>query len=292
MKNFIFMAMAALLFSCSDLQFADNVANGNPTESVMTSDDKAKIDALVEKARWGDGQAFLQLADCYRDGIGVKKDFLGMMFMVEQADEFGAIDNENDYFTHLPDDDVYKQCFGIINLRSRELKDGKDSILTMLNTIDSPDALAIRGIVCVECGDTIEGFKTIRKAADNGSDFACVMMTMHDSNGVLKPDKNKLEQIADKIPIAYTMLGKIYHVFETDNNINKRQAAHYYLEAEKHALLPKRGARWLLSYYKEGGDIQLTDEDVKRLEALSYIQNDEKEVVVPDTIYVDNIDNQ
>ena len=36
---------------------------------------------IMDKARWGDGQAFLLLADCYRDGIGVKPDFLGMVCM-------------------------------------------------------------------------------------------------------------------------------------------------------------------------------------------------------------------
>jgi len=56
-------------------------------------------------------------------------------------------------------------------------------------------------------------------------------------------------------------------------------------------LLTKREARWLLSYYRDGGNIQLTDEYVKRLEAFSYIPDNEREVIVVDTICVDIIDN-
>lgn len=291
MKKSIFVAMAALLVSWSDRQLADGVADVKSVQLVQTSDDKEKFDALVEKARCGDGQAFLQLADCYRDGIGVKKDFLGMICMVEQAKALGIIKSEKDYLNKLPDDNVYKQCYKLLNSSNIELRNKKDSILTRLNAIGTPDALAIGGIVYVECGDTIRGFETIRKAADSGSNFASILLTMHNSNGELRPDKNKLEQIADKIPFVYKILGSIYRDFEEDNIINKRLAARCYLEAEKHALLTKREARWLLSYYRDGGDIQLTDEDVKRLEAFSYILDNEREVIVADTMCVDSIDN-
>lgn len=100
MKKYIFVATAALFVNCSDQQLTDSVTDVKSTELLQTSDvnDKAKVDALIEKARWGDGQAFLQLADCYRDGIGVKKDFLGMMCMVIQANTYGAIESEKEYF--------------------------------------------------------------------------------------------------------------------------------------------------------------------------------------------------
>lgn len=294
MKKYFFVAMAALFISCSDQQLTDSVTDVKSTELVQTSDinDKAKVDALIEKARWGDGQAFLQLADCYRDGIGIKKDFLGMTCMAIQANVYGAIESEKKYFAQIPDDNVYKQCFALADMSSSKLKTGKDSILTILNAMDCPDALAIHGIVSVECGDTIGGFETIRKAADNGSNLASVLLTMNNNDGGLHPDRDKLEKIADKTPVVYKMLGRIYRDSEEDNDINKRQAARYYLEAEKHALLSKHEATWLLSYYRSGGDIQLSDEDVRRLEALSHVTGDEREIIVAGTMCVDSIDNQ
>lgn len=279
MKKCIFVAMVTLLVSCSDQQLTDGVADVKNAKHVQASDDKAKIDALVEKARWGDGQAFLQLADCYRDGIGVKKDLLGMIYMVAQANALGAINSEKDYFSQLPDDNVYKQCYNLMDRSSNELRDRKDSIQTKLNAMDNPDALAMCGIVSVECGDTIGGFEAFRKAADNGSDIASILSTMSNSDGKLRPDKNKLEQLVDRTPVAYKMLGRIYRNLE-DNDNNRRLAAHYYLEAEKHALLSRHEIMWLLSYHKNGGDIQLSDEDLRRLNAYSRVPGDGREIVI------------
>ena len=88
----------ALLLSCTDSLFInENMGN----TSKMSSSDEVK--ALIEKARWGDGKAFLQLADCYRDGKGVKKDFSVMLAMAAQADEFGGITSMEDYMKSLPD---------------------------------------------------------------------------------------------------------------------------------------------------------------------------------------------
>lgn len=71
MKKCIFMAMTALFVCCSDQQLTDGVTDVKSKELVQTSDDKEKFDALIEKARWGDGQAFLQLANCSIETVSV-----------------------------------------------------------------------------------------------------------------------------------------------------------------------------------------------------------------------------
>ena len=93
MKKTLFAIMAVLLamVSCTDNQFLDGNA-GNLSELSSTNE----VSALIEKARWGDGQAFVKLADCYRDGKGVKQDFVGMLTMLAQADEYGGISNMED----------------------------------------------------------------------------------------------------------------------------------------------------------------------------------------------------
>ena len=81
-KNCMFLILVALIVSCSNHQLSESVSE---VMSETVVDEKAKanaeFNALMDKARWGDGQAFLKLADCYRDGIGVKPDFLGMVCM-------------------------------------------------------------------------------------------------------------------------------------------------------------------------------------------------------------------
>lgn len=290
MKKCIILFMAAILASCSDMQLAESIADVKESELVKEdANGSAVINALVERARWGDGQAYLQLADCYRDGIGVKKDFLGMMVMVEQARAHGAIHDEKEYMAQIPDDNDIKRFCNLIDKSSDQLREGKDSIMAQLATIDSPDAHALFGVLCVESGDSIRGFEIIRDASERGSDFAALLNALPDWKGNIQPDKVKLEQLAERIPLAYNLLGKLSLKPDENGMIDERRVAYYYMKADEHALLSRREARWLLAYHQDVGIPQLTESDVKRLEAFIRFPNERVEIVA-DTVSVDSIE--
>ena len=291
MKKCIILFMAAILASCSDTQLAESIAEVKESELVKEDvNGSAVINALVERARWGDGQAYLQLADCYRDGIGVKKDFLGMMVMVEQARAHGAIHDEKEYMAQIPDDNDIKRFCNLIDKSSDQLREGKDSIMAQLATIDSPDAHALFGVLCVESGDSIRGFEIIRDASERGSDFAALLNALPDWKGNIQPDKVKLEQLAERIPLAYNLLGKLSLKPDENGMIDERKVAYYYMKADEHALLSRREARWLLAYHKKDvGTPLLTESDVKRLEAFISFPNERLEIVA-DTVSVDSIE--
>ena len=290
MKKCVILFMVAILASCSDTQLAESIADVKESELVKEdANGSAVINALVERARWGDGQAYLQLADCYRDGIGVKKDFLGMMVMVEQARAHGAIHDEKEYMAQIPDDNDIKRFCNLINKSSDQLREGKDSIMAQLATIDSPDAHALFGVLCVESGDSIRGFEIIRDASERGSDFAALLNALPDWKGNIQPDKVKLEQLAERIPLAYNLLGKLSLKPDENGMIDDRRVAYYYMKADEHALLSQREARWLLAYHQDVGIPQLTESDVKRLEAFIRFPNERVEIVA-DTVSVDSIE--
>ena len=290
MKKCIILFMAAILASCSDTQLAESIADVKESELVKEdANGSAVINALVERARWGDGQAYLQLADCYRDGIGVKKDFLGMMVMVEQARAHGAIHDEKEYMAQIPDDNDIKRFCNLIDKSSDQLREGKDSIMAQLATIDSPDAHALFGVLCVESGDSIRGFEIIRDASERGSNFAALLNALPDWKGNIQPDKVKLEQLAERIPLAYNLLGKLNLKPDENGMIDEKKVAYYYMKADEHALLSQREARWLLAYHKDVGIPQLTESDVKRLEAFIRFPNERVEIVA-DTVSVDSIE--
>ena len=290
MKKCIILFMVAILASCSDTQLAESIAEVKESELVKEDvNGSAVINALVERARWGDGQAYLQLADCYRDGIGVKKDFLGMMVMVEQARAHGAIHDEKEYMTQIPDDNDIKHFFNLMDKSSSQLIEEKDSIMAQLATIESPDAHALFGVLCVESGDSIRGFEIIRDASERGSDFAALLNALLDRKGKIQLDKMKLEQLAERIPLAYKLLGKLSLKPDENGIIDERKVAYYYMKADEHALLSRREARWLLAYHKDVGIPQLTESDVKRLEAFIRFPNERVEIVA-DTVSVDSIE--
>lgn len=290
MKKCIILFMAALLASCSDTQLSESIADVKEADLVKeNANGSAEINALVERARWGDGQAYLQLADCYRDGIGVKKDFLGMMVMVEQARAHGAIHDEKEYMTQIPDDNDIKRFCNLMDKSSDQLREGNDSIMAQLATIDSPDAHALFGVLCVEIGDSIRGFEIIRDASERGSDFAALLNALPDWKGNIQPDKMKLEQLAERIPLAYKLLGKLSLKPDENGMIDERKVAYYYMKADEHALLSRREARWLLAYHKDVGIPGMTDSDVKRLEAFIRFPNEIVEIIA-DTVSVDSIE--
>ena len=294
MKKCIILFMAAILASCSDTQLAESIADVKESELVKeNANGSAEIKALVERARWGDGQAYLQLADCYRDGIGVKKNFLGMLAMVEQARVHGAIHDEMEYVTKIPEDNDIKRFCDLMNKSCSQLIEEKDSVMVQLATIDSPDVLAMYGVLCVESGDSIRGFEIIRDASERGSDFAALLNALLDWKGNIQPDKMKLEQLAERIPLAYKLLGKLSLKPDENGIVDERKVAYYYMKADEHALLSQREAKWLLAYHKYVSIPELTDSDVKRLESFIRTPGERVEIVA-DTVSVDSIelDNQ
>lgn len=294
MKKCIILFMVAILASCSDTQLAESIADVKESELVKeNANGSAEINALVERARWGDGQAYLQLADCYRDGIGVKKNFLGMLAMVEQARVHGAIHDEMEYVTKIPEDNDIKRFCDLMDKSCSQLIEEKDSVMVQLATIDSPDVLAMYGVLCVESGDSIRGFEIIRDASERGSDFAALLNALLDWKGNIQPDKMKLEQLAERIPLAYKLLGKLSLKPDENGIVDERKVAYYYMKADEHALLSQREAKWLLAYHKDVSIPELTDSDVKRLESFIRTPGERVEIVA-DTVSVDSIelDNQ
>ena len=290
MKKCVILFMVAILASCSDTQLAESIADVKESELVKeNANGSAEINALVERARWGDGQAYLQLADCYRDGIGVKKNFLGMLAMVEQARDHGAIRSEKEYMTQIPDDNDIKRFCNLMDKSCSQLIEEKDSIMAQLATIDSPDVLAIYGVLRVESGDSIHGFEIIRDASERGSNFAALLNALPDCKVNIQPDNMKLEQLAERIPLVYKLLGKLSLKPDENGIIDERKTAYYYMKADEHALLSRREARWLLACHKDVGIPQLTESDVKRLEAFISFPNERLEIVA-DTVSVDSIE--
>lgn len=290
MKKCIILFMVAILASCSDTQLAESIADVKESELVKeNATGSAEIKALVERARWGDGQAYLQLADCYRDGIGVKKNFLGMLAMVEQARVHGAIHDEMEYVTKIPEDNDIKRFCDLMNKSCSQLIEEKDSVMVQLATIDSPDVLAMYGVLCVESGDSIRGFEIIRDASERGSDFAALLNALLDWKGNIQPDKMKLEQLAERIPLAYKLLGKLSLKPDENGIVDERKVAYYYMKADEHALLSQREAKWLLAYHKDVSIPELTDSDVKRLESFICTPGERVEILA-DTVSVDSIE--
>jgi TPR repeat protein len=135
---------------------------------------------------------------------------------------------------------------------------------------NSIDGYMIKGIIISEQSDKEEGKRLLEFAAERGSTLAqlclCVPGCLKDS----APDIERLKALADSVPIACKRLGDIYSGMIGDETWKDAQlAAYYYMKADEHAMLSKYSAKWILNYYKNGGNINLSDKDIERFEKLA-----------------------
>ena len=271
LKVFSLIVLIVLFFaSCSEQHLQeDRLASSKVVE--LKSAETAPQDSvlsLLHQARWGDGSAYLKLADCYRDGFGVKKDFFGMITMASMAESRGGINRMEDYIYDMPDGNEYKTLFLLMDRYKSYLQEDADSVEQVLFNNDSPEAKTLLGLITVDKGDTLSGMNMIKEAAEQGCSLAEMLLTVPDWKGRLRADATKLSMIADRIPLAYSMLGDLYYEPDEDGHTDKKFAVECYMKAEEHAVLGPHGAERVLDYYKNGGYIQLTEDDVKRLELI------------------------
>lgn len=280
MKNWcIYIIMMLFLASCSEQQIMEGTASSTKftEQKSMAVSPQDSVMSLLYQARRGDGSAYLKLADCYRDGFGVKKDFFGMITMAHMAECRGGINRIEDYICDLPDGHDYKTLFLLMDGYKSYLHENTDSIEQVLCKNDTPEAKTLLGIITIDKGDTISGISMVKEAAERGCSLAELLMTVPDWKGVLRADATKLCIIADRNPIAYSILGDLYYEPDENGQTDKKFAVEYYMKAEEHAVLGRRGASRVLDYYKNGGDIKLTEDDVKRLELIVQPKGVEKE---------------
>ena len=262
--------MMLFLASCSEQQIMEETASSTKLaeQKNMTVSPQDSVMSLLNHARWGDGSAYLKLADCYRDGFGVKKDLFGMIMMAEIAEKRGGIQKADDYINNLPDGHEYKTLFLLMDEYKSYIQENVDSVMQILREKRSPEAQTLLGFIMMDQGDTITAKDLIDEAANQGCSLAKLLLTVPDWKGNARADATKLVIIADQMPLAYYLLGNLYYEPDEKGESNKQLAVEYYMKAEEHAVLGPHGAERVLDYYKNGGTIQLTEDDVKRLELI------------------------
>ena len=281
MKKIILCFVVLLgLTSCSDQLTEGELANA--VQPMNQVDDEYHY--YLEKARWGDAGAYVKLADFYREGKSVKADFIGMTAMLSMAEQYDSSLRLNDYLKALPEDDSYRLMFEAMDEIGRKDRDKVKNVASMLVANGKPEGYVINGAMQVEEGDTISGLETIRYGAEQGSSFGELILCM--APAFLEKNQQpynaeRLINMADKIPFANKFLAEMYAGEVCDSVYDPELAVKYYLRADEHGFLGRKGARWLLNYYTSE-NIKIDELEKQRLVALSGVQ--ENEAVVTEDI--------
>ena len=277
MKRIILCFVVLLgLASCSD-QLAIS-ENENVTQPANQVDDEYHY--YLEKARWGDAGAYVKLADFYREGKYVQSDFMGMTAMLAMAEQYDRNLRLQDYLKALPEDDSYRLMFEAMDEIGRKDRDKVKIVASILVANSKPEGYVINGAMQVEEGDTIGGLETIRYGAEQGSAFGELILCMAPAflgKNQQPYNADRLISMSDKFPFANKFLAEMYAGEVCDSVYDPKLAATYFLKADEHGFLGRRGAKWLLNYYA-CENIQIDELEKQRLLALSGGQENENVV--------------
>ena len=264
MRKYLLFVVVLILASCSDQFNVENV-----TDAALEPSADSDVSALMEKARWGDGEAYVKLADCYRDGKGVKQDFINMLAMASFADEYGGISRMEDYISSLPEESEYRLVFDTME---KVCGNKQEEGLAMANKLierNCAEGYTVKGIILSEQGNREEGKHLLERAAEKGSGFAELYLCIPDLKTKQNTDIDRLTALAERMPLANASLAKRYTGKDNPDLKDEQLAAYYYMKADEKACLSKDGARWLLAYHRNGGNLQLGAKDIERLELLA-----------------------
>ena len=268
------MPMVAVLFmaSCTEQSLLNEYEYGT-TESARVQDTSTPslIKTYTEMARWGDATAYMNLAKCYHDGIGVKADLMVTSAMLDLAANYGQPDMAQAFVDSLPPDDYLKMAMDAISHIGHIDESITDSIVDALIGIGSPDGYAFRGMIQFNQGDTISAIQNLMAGKEKGSSLADILLCtvpIHDEQEREIVKAERLSSLTDQYPIVNIFLGDMYSEDERNDAGQAHKAAVCYQQADRHGFLNKRQARWLLDYYTREG-IQIDDKEKERLEALA-----------------------
>lgn len=135
------------------------------------------------------------------------------------------------------EESLFSQELTLLLLFGKDSVDSVDSAEQVLSEYNIPEAKAILGMITIEIGDTISGNNLVKEAAEQGCSFAELLMAVPDWKGRQIADTTKLCIIADRIPLAYSLLGDLYYEPDDNGKSNKQLAVEYYMKAEEHAVL-------------------------------------------------------
>lgn len=284
MKKNLLLLFTAFFVSCTDLQFMSET----PADTAALAAE-SEFTALIEQARYGNSQAFLKLADCYRDGKGVEQDFAGMLCMVSQAEDFGGIGRMEDYLKRIPEGSNFRTFVEAMDKIDDRQFEEIQSMSEQLIANGCPDGYTLQGVIAIERGDTLAGLRLLEQAASQGSSMAELMLCLPEWRGGDVPDIQRLMAMSDRNPFANIILAKIYAGEYNESLTDNRLAAYYFRKADEKAYLNKRGARWLLNCHLNDSTFSLSENDIRRLQILvgeTSSQMQEEILEVADTMVI------
>ena len=202
-----------------------------------------------DQARLGIGDAYVKMAQYYRDGTLGMPNLLNVMSMGFMAEEYMAIPDMDALFMSIPDSDATKMAYQALNMLN--LVEDEEILLAKANELldkGIPEGSIMKAVIAWKKGEKDKAVVLCDKAIADGSTIADVMKDIMLGGTKYGEDfsPKTLQTIAERFPMAYRLLGDYYAKIPNDSAIDIPLAREYYLKASDFACLGRREARWVL----------------------------------------------
>lgn len=247
----VLVFMMFLVTSCGEQTVSVDTEDLTHQESLeldVSASSSDSVQYYLDQARLGIGDAYVKMAQYYRDGTLGTPNLLSVMTMGFMAEEYKAIPNMNALFKDVPDSDVTKIAFQALDLLDHtEDEDSLRNKADELLVLGIPEGYFMKALIAYKKGNKDDATALFDKAIENGSTIAGVfkdiLLSGMEYGGELQPET--LLKIADRFPMAYRLLGDYYAKIPNDSVSDIPMARQYYLKASDHACLGRREARWV-----------------------------------------------
>lgn len=207
------------------------------------------VQYYFDQARHGIGDAYVKMAQYYRDGTLGKPNLLNVMSMGFMAEEYMAISNLDALFKDVPDSDATKIAFNALDMLNQVEDD--EMLMTKANELLSqgiPEGNIMKAVIAWKKGEKEMAVVLCDKAITDGSTIADVLkdIILGDTKYGEDISPKTLLKITDRFPMAYRLLGDYYAKIPNDSLYDIPLAMQYYLKASDHACLGRREALWVL----------------------------------------------
>lgn len=263
----LIMAAALMLMCCGCSEQLLNVDDALTSAESVRANWQDSIASYTERARLGDGDAYLRLAYCYHEGKGVEKNFYMSYAMAQMAEQYGGITKRDDFFHSLPDVDPDRLLVEALDDVDHVRSDEALQKAELLAAQDHPEADLVRGVVALDNSRKDEAIALFHQAADKGSPLARLAL------GIIDESRRAIIEFAEQYPTLYCVFAR--DVIDTDDNDyrDENTVAAYYRKAYDHLCLDRYGVSWLLDYYERQSSIGNPVADSLDIERLRTMQS-------------------
>ena len=227
------------------------------------------IEFYTEKARHGESEAYLKLAECYHlSEMGLEQRIIKMALMGTMAEMYGATPSFRTVFESLEDGDSVRMVYDITKMvgehqYNEALAKGRDL------ECDAVPYELVEGFIAMEKNQMEEAMKKFMALKGKGNKIACIFVA------ILQHDMETMSVAAEAFPWLYNEMARMNIEQGESSESQIRVAEKYYRMADEQACLDREGVHFMLRYgvsQKEGRQIDTAE--VARWKAIAKTFNE------------------